>query len=327
MKAAMLRAFGPVETLEIVDIPEKRPQPDEVIIDVEASEVNFADILVIEGRYQVKPPLPFSPGKAAAGIVTAVGSSISDIRPGDRVAAHVEYGAYVRQLCVKRGACFPLPVGVEFDAAAALGLAYQTSYFALTDRARIKPGDSVLVLGANGGTGMAAIQLAKAFGADVVIAGSRNGASAPFGADHVVDVAGGDVRDTLRKQVTQFTGGKGVDIVIDPVGGAIGDAALRCLAWRGRFVVVGFASGEMPSLKAGYILVKNIEVTGLQWSDYRDRMPDEVATAQRKIFKFYEAGKLKPHIAKHVSFAELSGALNLLRDGKGLGRYVLQPGG
>jgi NADPH2:quinone reductase len=311
MKAALVRAFGPVETLEIVELPDPHPGPDEVVIDVAAAELNFADILVIEGNYQFKPPLPFSPGKAAAGTIAALGPGVSEFSIGDRVAVHVEYGAFAQKLLVKTSQCFALPDATSFEDAAALGLAYQTSWFALKDR----------------GIGMAAVQLAKAFGAAMVIAGTRN-ADAHVrdknGADYVLETSSETDKDQLRAEVTRITDGRGVDIVIDPVGGAIGEAALRTLAWRGRFIVVGFAAGQMPTFKAGYILVKNITVSGLQWSDYRDRDPRTVAEAQKEIFALRERGHLRPHVAEVVSFDDIPTALARLRQGAGRGRYLLR---
>lgn len=329
MRAVVVRAFAPLDRIEIGELPEPAPGPGEVVIEVRAAEVNYPDILVIEGRYQVKPPLPFAPGKGAAGVVSAVGDGVSGIAVGDRVAAQVEYGAYAERLRAPACNVFPLPAGIDFVPAAALGLTYQTAYFALIERARLRAGESVLVLGASGGVGVAGVQLAKALGAGLVIAGVRAEEDAAIarqaGADAVVLVTGADLRDRLREQVRKLTGG-GVDVVLDPVGGAPHAAALRALAWRGRLVVVGFAAGEIPQIPANYLLVRNIEVAGLQWSDYRDRAPAEVARVQAEIFALHLEGKLTPQVSRVLPLARFREALGLLQRGEAQGKVILTPG-
>jgi NADPH2:quinone reductase len=328
MQAVLVREFAPFSEVPVVEVPAPRPGKGEVVVDVVAAEANYPDILVIEGRYQIKPPLPFSPGKAAAGRVSALGDDVRGLRVGDPVALQVEYGAYAEKVVAPADSCFPMPEGLGFDEAAALGLVYQTSWFALRERAQYKPGDSVLVLGASGGIGTAAVQLAKALGSKAVIGaviGAGNAAVArQAGADVVVDMSAPDIRDRLRDEVLAATGGHGADIVIDPVGGDATVAALRALAWCGRLVVIGFASGEIPSIKANYLLVKNIAVSGLQWSDYRDRTPDLVRSAQQEIFGFFTAGKIRPHISQRYPLARFHEALQLLKDGKAQGKIILQ---
>ena len=328
MRAVYVRTFAPFETIGVEEVPDPQPGPGDVVIDVVAADVNYPDILVITGQYQVKPPLPFSPGKAAAGYVSAVGAGVDDLKVGDRVAAEVEYGAYAEKLTVRAENCVSMPADISFHAAAALGLAYQTAWFALKDRAAFKPGDIVLVLGASGGIGMASVELARALGAKMVIAGVRGEGKASVatkaGADHVVDLSVPNLRDALRDKVHALTGGHGADVVIDPVGGQANAAALRAIAWCGRMVIVGFASGEIPAIKANYLLVKNIAVSGLQWSDYRDRTPERVREAQRKIFALYERGRLHPTISKRLPLENFAAALRALRDSKASGKIVLQ---
>ena len=328
MRAVHVRAFAPFETVGVEDVPDPQPGPGEVAIDVVAADVNYPDILVITGQYQIKPPLPFSPGKAAAGRVSAVGAGVSDLAVGDRVAAQVEYGAYAEKLIARAESCFKMPATMPFHVAAALGLVYQTAWFALLDRAAFKPGDIVLVLGASGGVGMASVELAKALGAKMVMAGVRGASRAQVarkaGADHVVDLAMPNLRDALRDEVHALTGGHGADVVIDPVGGEAHAAALRALAWCGRMVIVGFASGEIPAIKANYLLVKNIAVSGIQWSDYRDRTPERVRDAQRDIFALYEQGRLDPSISARLPLEQFADGLQALRDGKAQGKIVLQ---
>ena len=303
------------------------PGAGEVVVAVSAAEVNYPDILVIEGKYQVRPPLPFSPGKAAAGVVEAVGDGVRGLRPGDRVAAQVEYGAYAEKLRAPAANCYPLPEALSFDQGAALGLVYQTAHFALLDRARLEAGESVLVLGASGGIGTASAQLAKALGAGQVIAGVLGSENARValrvGADCVVDLGMDDLRDGLRDEVRKLTDGRGVDIVIDPVGGPATEAALRCLAWRGRIVIIGFAAGAIPRIAANYLLVKNISAVGLQWSDYRERDPGWVARVQDQIFALASAGKIDPYISRIMPLERYADALSLLRDGRAQGKIIL----
>ncbi|HEX9646181.1 MAG TPA: NADPH:quinone oxidoreductase family protein [Alphaproteobacteria bacterium] len=327
MRAVVVERFAPLAAARMGELPEPQPGPGEVLIRVHAAEANYPDILVIEGAYQVKPPLPFAPGKAAAGVVEATGAGVDAFAAGDRVAAQVEYGAYAEKLVAPAASCFRMPDAMPFVDGAALGLVYQTAHFALRERASFARGEVVLVLGASGGIGTAAVQLAKAFGARLVIGGVLGADNAAVaraaGADLTVDLGAGDLRDSLRAAVHDATDGHGADIVIDPVGGAANAAALRALAWRGRMVIIGFASGEIPTIKANYLLVKNIAVSGLQWSDYRDRDPAWVRRAQDEIYALYLDGKVKPRIGGTFPLARFAEALELLRAGKAQGKLVL----
>ena len=327
MKAVCVREFGPIEAAEFADVSDPVPGPGEVIVAVEAAEVNFPDILIMEGKYQVKPPLPFSPGKAAAGIVETVGDGVTSPKPGDRVAVQVEYGAYAEKLKTPAATCYPMPNGMSFADAAALGLVYQTAHFALAERAALSAGDSVLVLGASGGVGAASVQLAKALGAGLVIGGVRGDDNAALakaaGADHTVELGMEGLRDGLRDAVRELTGGRGVDIVVDPVGGDANAAALRAVAWRGRMVIIGFASGEIPTLRSNYLLIKNIAVSGLSWSDYRERETAWVARVQEEIYGFWSAGKLPPLIGRTLPLAKFADALTMLKDGQAQGKIIL----
>lgn len=328
MKAVLVREFAPFEQIGVAEMDDPVPAPGEVVVDVVAAEANYPDILVIEGKYQIRPPLPFSPGKAAAGRVSGVGEGVEDLAIGDAVAVQVEYGTYAEKVRVRAENCFRMPDGMPFEKAAALGLVYQTAWFALKQRASFKPGESVLVLGASGGIGVASVQLAKAFGASTVIAGVLGESNAEVaraaGADHIIDLARPDLRDSLKADVAAVTGGRGADVVIDPVGGSANAAALRAMAWCGRLVVIGFASGEIPNIRANYLLVKNIAVMGLQWSDYRDRTPELVASAQKEIFELYSRGLIDPVISRTVPLEDFKAALSLLRDGQAQGKIILQ---
>jgi len=330
VKAAIVREFAPIDKLEIGDLPDPVPGKGQIVMDVKAAEINYPDILVISGQYQIKPPLPFVPGKAAAGIVAAVGAGVAGLKVGDRVAAQVEYGAFAQKLLAAAANVFAMPAAIDFTKGAALGLVYQTAHFALVERARLQKGEVVLVLGASGGIGVASVQMAKALGARLVLAGVLGDANAEVaraaGADAVIELGSADLRDALRERVHQLTDGDGADIVIDPVGGAANGAALRAMAWRGRMVIIGFAAGEIPSIKANYLLVKNIEVSGLQWSDYRDRTPEWVARVQQEIFALYVAGKIDPYVSRTFPLATIKEALTWLQQGKAQGKLILEIG-
>ena len=297
MRAAVVQEFGPIATHEIGELPEPIVRKGEVLVTIKATAINFVDSLVVTGKYQFLPQRPFAPGKLPAGIVSAVGDGVSGLQVGDRVLTLAEQGGYAQKVAVDGKQCFRLPKAMSFGEAASMALVYDTSWFALRERGRIQAGDTVLVLGATGGVGFAAVQLARAMNAKV-LAGVSNEAKAPqvlaAGANDFIDLSLPNLRESLREQVFAKNDGHGVDIVIDPIGGDAFDAALRALAWRGRLVVIGFASGRIPEVKANYLLVKNIEVTGLQVSDYRKRMPEMMAECIREIFALYEAGKLTP---------------------------------
>jgi NADPH2:quinone reductase len=239
----------------------------------------------------------------------------------------VEYGAFAEQVVARPEQCFLLPDGVPFDDAAAMGLVYQTAWFALRDRAGFKSGETVLVNGATGGVGLATVQLVKAFGGTAlagVTTPSKAQAALDAGADHVIDLSVDNLRDGLRAQVQAVTDGNGADVCIDMLGGDPFDAAMRALAWCGRMVVVGFAAGRIPEIKANYLLVKNIAVAGLQWSDYRDRTPALMAEAQAEIFRLYQEGRLKPAVMARLPLARMAEALAMIRDRKVIGKIVLE---
>ena len=327
MKAVIVEEFGPIGKVRYVDTPNPLPDQNEVIIDVKVAEVNFPDILVIEGNYQFKPHLPFSPGKTAAGIVSAIGTKVKHLTFGDRVVAHVEYGAYAEKLAAPSANCYRLPEAMPFETAAALGLVYQTSYLALIERARLKVGERVLVLGASGGIGAAACQLAKALGASQVIGVIRRNTDSKSAklphCDHLIELDSVDLWEQLRQKLYALTDDKGVDVILDPVGGEIFAAALRALAWRGRLVVIGFASGTIPKIKTNYLLLKSIEVSGLQWSDYRDRDPKLVNRVQTEIFSFWKSGKIVPEISNTLPMSDFASALGQLKSGQAKGKILL----
>jgi NADPH:quinone reductase len=328
MRAVIVREFGPPERASVGEFPEPAPGPNELLVDVQADAANYVDLLVIGGKYQFLPKLPFVPGKGPAGIVRAVGSGVTAFKPGDRVLAMAEQGGYAEAVTAVASQCYRLPDSMSFVEAAAMSLVYDTAWFALCERARFQPGDTVLVLGASGGVGFAAVQLAKAKGAKV-LAGISTPAKADLaraaGADAIIDLSRPDLHDALREQVYAVTDKRGADIILDPLGGDIFDAAIRALAWRGRLVVIGFAAGRIPTIKANYLLVKNIEVSGLQVSDYRKRTPDQVTACFADVFSLYAAGKLKPAPAETYPLARFAEALQAIQTRKARGRVVLLP--
>lgn len=331
MRACVLRAFGSPDELRLEEMPDPVPGETEVLVEVRAAGVTYAELLVIQGRYQTLPKLPFVPGKELAGVVLAVGTDVKSRRLGEPVLGIAPLGAYAEKALVEESRCFALPAGVPFVDAAAMGIAYQTAYFALFERGAYTQSESVLVNGASGAVGLAAVQLARASGAHV-LAGITTPEKASLvraaGAHHVIDLSAAGLGAGLRKQVQAANAGKGVDIVIDMLGGDIFEASLRALAWRGRIVVVGFAAqGNMPSVPANYLLIKNITATGLFWNSTFEHAPTEVKTAQRRLFDWYEAGRIKPVIMETLPLNEARRAFSYIAGRAARGRVILTPVG
>lgn len=328
MKAVVVHEFGPVGSAQVEDIGMPEPGPHEVRIAVELVPANFVDTLVMRGAYQFLPERPFVPGKGPVGTVAALGQDVRELRVGDRVLAMVEQGGYAEAVCAAEDQCYMLPDKMDFEQATTISLAYDTAWMALTDRAELAAGETVLVLGATGAVGLAAIQLAKARGARViagVASPEKAGLVRAAGADATVDIAAANLRDSLRAQVHALTGNAGVDVVIDPLGGDFFDAALRSLAWRGRLVVVGFAAGRIPSVRANYLLLKNIAVTGVQISDYRKRRPDLMRQCFSEVFDLFVAGAIRPTPVQVYPMEDYARALTDLVERKAAGRVVLRP--
>jgi NADPH2:quinone reductase len=327
MRAIVVDEFGPPERLRVAEVQSPRPGPGEVLVEVRMAPVNYVDLLVVGGTYQFLPARPFIPGKGPAGVVTALGPGVTAPPIGDRVLAMGEEGGYAEVVTLQADQCYRLPPRMPFADAASLSLVYDTAWFALRERARLAPGETVLVLGASGGVGQAAVQLARAMGARVLAGISRPERAAAVraaGVDAVIDLWRENLRDSLRERVWAATGGRGADVILDPLGGDVFDAALRALAWCGRLVVIGFAGGHIPTLKANYLLLKNIEVSGLQVSDYRKRLPARMAACFAEIFELYEAGLIKPAAAQVFPLEQAGEALAALRDRRLAGRAVLR---
>ena len=328
MRAVVIRDFGPVGSAAIEDIATPEAGVGEVLIRIAAVAANFVDTLVMTGKYQFLPERPFVPGKLPVGTVEAVGAGVDRLKVGDRVLTLAEHGGYAEAVSVADDQCILLPDSLSFPEAASMALAYDTAWFALTERARFQKGETVLVLGATGAVGLAAMQLAKAKGARVLAGVSSLGKAdlvRQAGADEIIDLSVDNLRDGLREQVRDVTAGNGADIVIDMLGGSFFDAALRALAWRGRLVVIGFASGRIPEIKANYLLVKNIEVSGLQVSDYRKRMPDLMRQCFVDIFELHERGVIAAASPAIFALADYDKALNGLLERQIKGRAVICP--
>ena len=327
MRAVVVDAFGSFEGLPIREMPDPECGSGDILIEIHATAVNYVDMLLIGGKHQVRPPLPFIPGKGPAGIVRAVGAEARGFAVGDRVVGMCEPGGgYAELIAVPARQCHRLPDTMPFVDAASMALIFDTAWFSLRERGRYSPGETVLVLGATGGVGLATVRLAKALGARV-LAGVSNPEKTDLardaGADAIIDLGRADLRDSLREQVFEATGDEGADIVVDPLGDDIFDAAIRALAWRGRYVVIGFAAGRIPTLRANYLLVKNIDVCGLQIGDYRKRAPDLTARCFDELFALYEAGEIEPPPTTTLPIEEFEAALSAIRDRTARGRIVL----
>lgn len=318
------RAFGPPESLVLEDLPSPPLRPGQVRIEVHASGVNFPDLLVLQGKYQFKPDFPFAPGGEVAGVVVEVGPGVSGTAVGDRVRCSVGNGGFADEVVVPAVRLVPLPPAIDFTTGAVIGSAYGTSLHALADRARLVPGESVLVLGATGGVGMAAVQLAKLLGARVLAAGGSDAKLAKVaaaGADAVVNYSTGN----LRQAIAAFTDGKGVDVVYDTVGGAMSEPALRSTAWRGRFLVVGFTAGEIPRLPANLLLLKGCDAIGVFYGDYMRREPERGHAEFRRLLSWFETGKLKAPIDRIYPLADAAAALRSLANREVVGKIVIAP--
>jgi len=325
MRAALVKEFGPPSAVVVEEVPDLVPGPGEVLIEVGAVSVNFPDILVVEGTYQNLPERPFSPGKEAAGRVVAVGEGVERVSVGQRVLTLVEYGGYAEQLRVPEELVMELPDSMTYEAAAAFGLVYSTAYFGLVRRGQLEAGETVLVTGAGGGVGSAGVQLAKALGARV-IALAQDEAKAALARGQGADVVLTSTPATLRDDLLAATDGRGVDVVLEMLGGDFLTQIIRGTAWEGRIVIVGFASGGQNPIKPGHVLVKSISIVGLQSSDYRDRMPALMRSTMAEMFDLYTQGKLDAAVDTVFPLEEAGAALQYVKDGKVKGKVVIATG-
>jgi NADPH2:quinone reductase len=322
MKAIVARAFAPLDALEYADWPEPVAGPRHIVIEAEAIGVNYPDGLLVQGQYQLRPPLPFVPGMEIAGRVVAVGADVRSFRPGDRAAAVSSTGAYAERAAVPEAAAMKLPAGMPAAEATALMCGYGTSHHALKQRAALKAGETLVVLGASGLTGLAAVQIGKLMGATVIAVASTDAKRAiarDAGADHVAGYEG--LKDTLKA----LTRGKGVDVAFDPVGGDVFDALARSMARGGRLLVVGFASGRIPSFPVNLALVKEFSVVGVFWGNFTQAEPGVYADNMRELVGWYQSGKVKPMIEGSYRLAEAPAVLKRIMGRGSSGKLVLVP--
>jgi NADPH2:quinone reductase len=324
MKAIQCVQWGGPERLQLAEVPLPAPAAGEVRIRVAAAGVNFPDALIIQKKYQVQPALPFVPGTEVAGTIDAVGEGVSRLKPGERVVAFVGIGGFAEYVCAAHAQVAPLPANVDMAVAAGFTLTYATSQHALAERGQLKGGETLLVLGAGGGVGLAAVELGKLAGARVIAAASSREkleAARGLGADELIDYSSTDLRDAVKS----MTDGRGVDVVYDPVGGAYTAAALRSLAWRGRFLVIGFAAGEIPQLSANLLLLKEISAVGVYWGEFAKRDPAGNRRLLAQLFGWLAEGRLKPLVSKRYPLADTPQALQDLLGRRAVGKLVVQP--
>lgn len=323
MKAVLCKTFGPAETLVLEEIASPEAKKNEVLLQVHAAGVNFPDTLIIEGKYQFKPPFPFSPGGEAAGVITAVGEKVSHLKVGDRVMALTGWGSFAEEVAVPGYNVIPVPPSMDFASAAAFGMTYGTSMHALKQRANLQPGETLLVLGASGGVGLAAVEIGKAMDAKVIAAASsaeKLEVAKAAGADELINYS----ESSLKDEVKRLTGGQGADVIYDPVGGDLFDQAIRSIAWNGRLLVVGFASGHIPELPVNLALLKGAAVVGVFWGAFAQRQPQDNAANFQQLFAWYSEGKVKPLVSQTFPLEQAAEAINALGQRKAVGKVVVQ---
>ena len=324
MKAVLCTRFCSPDELEIADIDEPQAGPGEAVVRVKSAALNFFDTLIIAGKYQHKPPFPFSPAAEFAGIVERIGAGVGDIAPGDRVMGNIGWGAAREKVAVPAQQLVKVPDGLDFDHAAGLTVTYGTTLYALQERAALKSGETLAVLGASGGTGLAAVEIGKVMGAQVIACASSDDKLAfarRHGADETVNYAREDLRGALKK----LGGERGVDVVYDPVGGAYAEPAVRSLAWEGRYLVVGFAAGEIPRLPLNLVLLKSCDIRGVLWGTWVTREPQAQRALMTQIVAWCAQGRLKPHVHAVYPLADIAAALKAIADRKVMGKIVLRP--
>ena len=322
MKAVLCKQYGPPRSLVVEDVPSPTPEPGEAIVSVKAAGVNFPDVLIIQNKYQTKPPLPFSPGSEAAGVVKEVGEGVTHIRPGDSVIAITSYGAFAEEVKAEASRIVSIPIGMDYQSAAAFLFTYATSDHALRDRAKLASGETLLVLGAAGGVGIAAIEIGKALGARVIACASSE-EKLVVCREHGADATINYTSDDLREEIKRLTEGKGVDVVFDPVGGAYTEPALRSTAWRGRLLVIGFAAGDIPKIALNLPLLKGCSIVGVFLGEFLRREPAGFAESARQLGEWYRAGSLKPHVSATFTLERAADALELMAARKVKGKVVL----
>ena len=324
MKAIVCKTFGPPESLVYEEVQSRALSPSEVRIAVKAAGVNFPDTLIIQGKYQLKAEPPFTPGAEVAGTVTEVGSKIKHVRAGDEVAAFLPYGGYADEAIAAGDMVMPVPKGMSHEQAACFPLVFGTTIHALKQRGQLKAGETLLVLGAAGGVGLAAVQIGKLMGAKVIAAASSPEKLALCkmqGADEVIDYS----KENLKEAVKKLTKGQGADVIYDPVGGQLGQDCLSCVAWNGRVLVIGFACGEIPQIAANRLLLKSASLVGVFWGAFTAREPKVSYENFEQLFAWFNDGKLSPHISHRYALSEAPQALRDMLERKVTGKVVLIP--
>jgi NADPH:quinone reductase len=324
MKAVLCTHFGPPSELELADIPPPKAAAGEAVVRVKAAALNFFDTLIIAGKYQHKPPFPFSPASEFAGVVESVGAGVTDIAVGDRVIGNMGWGAAREAVTIESHQLAKIPEALDFERAAGLTVTYGTTLYALRERAQLTPGESLVVLGASGGTGLAAIELGKMMGARVIACASSDEKLAfarAHGADETVNYGRDNLRDALRR----LGGEHGIDVVYDPVGGPYAEPAVRSLAWLGRYLVVGFAAGEIPKIPLNLTLLKSCDIRGVFWGAWTKREPQLQRVLMTDLARWCAEGKLSAHVHAAYPLTEIAAALNAISDRKVMGKIVLRP--
>ncbi len=330
MRAVLCKEFGPPENLVIEDVAAPDPGPGQVRIAVHACGVNFPDVLIIQNLYQFKPPLPFSPGGEVAGVVESVGEGVTRLKPGDRVIGSTGWGGFAEMVVVNESQIIPIPDQMPMTEASAFMMTYGTSHYALKDRAMVKPGENLLVLGAAGGVGLAAVELGKVMGARVIAAASSEEklqVCRDHGADETMLYPSGsltrDQQKALSDQIKSLTGGHGADVVYDPVGGDYSEPAIRATNWDGRFLVIGFAAGDIPKVPLNLTLLKSCQIVGVFWGAFVGRFPERHQAHVAELMQWYTDGKIRPHVSSTYAFDQYAAAINELAGRKAKGKVVL----
>ena len=325
MKAILCKEYGPASKLVIEDVDSPEVKGRGVKVRVKAAGLNFPDTLIIEGKYQLKPSMPFSPGGEMAGEVIEVGEKVTRFKPGDRVAGLTGYGAFAEEVIVPEQNILPIPESMSDEKAAAFSMVYGTSYYALKQRANIQPGESLLVLGASGGVGLATIELGKAMGAKVIAAAStaeKLAVAKEAGADELINYS----EEPLKEAVKKLTKSKGVDVIYDPVGGDFTEQALRAMAWNGRHLIIGFAAGDIPKVPANLTLLKGCSLVGVFWGSFTQREPEASAKNMMELLQMFSEGKIDPKISEVFDFEDYEKALGALTGRTATGKIVLKVG-
>ncbi len=323
MKAVQCTSYGPPENLELNEIDDPQAGAGEVLIDIYATGLNFPDTLQIQGKYQFQPPFPFTPASEVAGVISAVGEGVTDFAEGDRVMAMIGTGGMAEKVVCPAGGVTKIPDDMDFTIASGFGMIYHTSYHALKQRADLQPDENLLVLGASGGVGISAVQLGKSMGARVIAAASTDEkleVAKNAGADELINYGDGLLKDKVKK----LTGGVGADVIYDPVGGDLFDQCARCINWKGRLLVIGFASGTIPKYPINLALLKGCQLVGVFWGDFRRREPEVHIQNTKDLFELYSAGELKPLVSQKFSLENYVDALNVFVNRQAVGKIVIE---